>query len=138
MITPCIIDVIVDKKEATIVFEDRNFIAFLDIHPLFPGHTLVAPKTHYETLYDLPENLVQPFFLLIQRMGKAVEAAMGASGSFIAINNTISQSIPHLHVHVVPRNKKDGLKGFFWPRHRYESEAQMLEIQQKIVDKLKS
>ncbi len=114
------------------LFEDDHFIAFLDSHPLFFGHTLLAPKGHYETLYDLPENLVEPLFLLTRRIGKAVELGMDSSGSFIAMNNTVSQSIPHLHVHIVPRNKKDGLKGFFWPRYRYESDEQRQNVQDKI------
>jgi len=133
----CIIDLIVNRKEnASIVFEDEQFIAFLDNRPLFLGHTLLAPKAHYTTLYELPAPLIEPLFLLTQQLGRAVEEAMEASGSFIAMNNTISQSIPHLHIHVVPRNKKDGLKGFFWPRTRYTSEKQMQEVQEKIVSKL--
>ncbi|MBA3537858.1 MAG: HIT family protein [Tatlockia sp.] len=129
----CTIDLIVEKTEnAMIVYENEHFIAFLDNHPLFLGHTLLAPKAHYKTLYDLPENLIQPLFLLTQKIGIAVEEAMESTGSFIAINNTVSQSISHLHVHIVPRNKKDGLKGFFWPRTRYENEKQMREVQTKI------
>lgn len=138
MKTDCIIDLIVDKKEsASVIFEDEQFIAFLANRPLFLGHTLLAPKAHYTTLYELPQDLIAPLFLLTQRLGRAVEEAMEASGSFIAINNTISQSIHHLHVHVVPRNKKDGLKGFFWPRTRYASENQRQAIQEKIASKLK-
>jgi histidine triad (HIT) family protein len=133
MTRDCIFDLIIDKKQqAFIVFEDEQFIAFLDTRPVFLGHTLLVPKTHYVTLYDLPHELITPFFLLTQKIGQAVEEAMGASGSFIAINNTISQSVPHLHVHIVPRNKHDGLKGFFWPRTKYSSEEQMDEIQQRI------
>lgn len=110
----CIIDLIVKKQEkAYIVFEDEQFIAFLDFRPLFPGHTLLSPKEHFQTLYDLPAQLTARFCGLIQLMGKAVEQAMGARGSFIAMNNKVSQSIPHLHAHIVPRNKGDGLKGFF-------------------------
>ena len=133
----CIIDLIVNRKEnASIVFEDEQFIAFLDNRPLFLGHTLLAPKAHYTTLYELPAPLIEPLFLLTQQLGRAVEEAMEASGSFIAMNNTISQSIPHLHIHVVPRNKKDGLKGFFWPRTRYTSEKQMQDVREKIARKL--
>jgi histidine triad (HIT) family protein len=129
----CTIDLIVKKTEkAVIVFENEHFIAFLDKRPLFLGHTLLAPKEHYKTLYELPQELIQPLFLLTQKIGIAVEQAMEASGSFIAINNTVSQSISHLHVHIVPRNKQDGLKGFFWPRTRYENEDQMQEVQKKI------
>ncbi len=133
----CIIDSIVKKNEkAFIIYEDEHFISFLDIHPLFVGHTLLAPKEHYKTLYDLPHTLVSPFFLLTQRIGQAVERSMNASGSFIAINNKISQSIPHLHVHIVPRNKQDGLKGFFWPRTKYDNDEHMLAIQTKISNEL--
>src|SRR2546430_13635618 len=93
--------------------------------PLFSGHTLVLPRQHIETLLDLPPPFVGPFFLEVQRVTAAVTAAMEAEGSFVAENNVVSQSVPHLHVHVVPRRRKDGLRGFFWPRTKYESEAQM-------------
>ncbi len=129
----CIIDLIVEKVEpASIVFENADFIAFLDHHPLFPGHTLLSPKKHIKTVYELPETLIPPFFTLMQRIGKAVEKGMQASGTFIAINNKISQSIPHLHVHIVPRNKGDGLKGFFWPRTRYQNQEHVSHTQEKI------
>ncbi len=137
MAIECVIDLIVAKKEKSfIVFEDEWFIAFLDSRPLFPGHTLLAPKMHITTLYDVPESMAAPLFLLTQRLGKAVEKAMGAAGSFIAMNNTVSQSIPHLHIHIVPRNKHDGLKGFFWPRTHYKDEEQMREVQEKIRHQL--
>lgn len=138
MPTPeCIIDLIIEKKEkAYIVFEDEQFIAFLDHRPLFPGHTLLAPKTHFRTLYDLPDSLVGPLFSLTKTLGTAIEKAMGASGSFIAMNNIVSQSIPHLHVHIVPRNKQDGLKGFFWPRTKYDNEAHFNEVLNKIKSEL--
>lgn len=136
---PCVIDLIIDKKKpAFIVYEDDGFIAFLDHHPLFPGHTLLSPKQHYQTLYDVPNDLLQPLFLLTKRIGVAVERAMGAAGSFVAMNNTVSQSIPHLHVHIVPRNKQDGLKGFFWPRTKYEDEAHMRDTQEKISRELRN
>ncbi|HHF7366103.1 TPA: HIT family protein [Legionella bozemanae] len=137
MTSECIIDLIAAKKEKSfIVFEDENFISFLDSRPLFPGHTLLAPKVHIKTLYDVPDSMVLPLFLLTQRIGKAVEKAMEAAGSFIAMNNTISQSIPHLHIHIVPRNKQDGLKGFFWPRTHYKDEEHMREVQEKIRHQL--
>ncbi|KTD49046.1 Histidine triad (HIT) protein [Legionella rubrilucens] len=129
----CLIELIAAREEdAYIVFEDADFIAFLDHRPLFPGHTLLAPKHHFRTLYEVPKDLVAPLFLLTQQLGRAVEKAMGAAGSFIAMNNTISQSIPHLHVHIVPRNKQDGLKGFFWPRTQYDNAAQALAVRDKI------
>ncbi|MCL9684479.1 HIT family protein [Legionella maioricensis] len=135
----CIIDLIAAKKEkAHIVFEDQLFIAFLDHRPLFPGHTLLAPKNHYKTLYDLPDSMVGSFFILTKKIGTAVEKAMQATGSFIALNNIVSQSIPHLHVHIVPRNKHDGLKGFFWPRTSYQDEKHKLEVQEKIQHYLNS
>ena len=104
----------VAKKElaATVVFEDELTIAFLDHRPLFHGHCLLVPKEHFETLADLPAKLIAPFFENAQLLSRAVEAAMGAQGTFVAMNNRVSQSVPHLHVHIVPRRKGDGLKGF--------------------------
>src|SRR3954453_6838232 len=105
--------------DSLIVYEDAHTLAFLDHRPLFPGHCLLIPKTHYETLTDLPPELVAPLFSAAQKLARAVEKGMGADGSFVAINNRVSQSVPHLHIHVVPRRKKDGLRGFFWPRVPY-------------------
>ncbi|MEA2476806.1 MAG: histidine triad family protein [Actinomycetota bacterium] len=116
-------DVVADPSLVHLVYEDATTIAFLDHRPLFKGHSLVVPKGHVETLGDLPRDRVGPYFEVVQLLGAAVQEAMGAHGSFIALNNKVSQSVPHLHVHVVPRNKKDGLRGFFWPRTRYESES---------------
>ncbi len=110
----CIIDSIVEKKsKAYIIYEDKNFIAFLDHRPVFHGHTLLCPKEHIATFYDLPETMMADFFSLAKKIGRAVEQGMNAEGSFIAINNKVSQSIPHLHLHIIPRKKGDGLKGFF-------------------------
>lgn len=117
---------------ASIVFADDVSIAFLDHRPLFPGHCLLVPKEHYETLNDLPSELVGPFFKNAQLLARAVELALEAEGTFVAMNNRISQSVPHLHVHIVPRKKKDGLKGFFWPRNKYKNEDEMLEVQKLI------
>ena len=111
------------------VFEDDLSIAFLDYKPLFVGHTLLIPKAHYETLDDLPTDLLGPFFSNVQLLARAVEQAMAAEGSFVAINNRVSQSVPHLHVHIVPRRKKDGLRGFFWPRQAHPSEEHMRQAQ---------
>lgn len=116
-----------------VVFEDDLSIAFLDHRPLFIGHTLLIPKTHYETLSDLPPSLVGPFFANVQLLTGAVEKAMSAEGSFVALNNRVSQSVPHLHVHIVPRSKGDGLRGFFWPRGKYRDEQQMQDAQGAIV-----
>jgi histidine triad (HIT) family protein len=115
-----------------VVFEDELSIAFLDYRPLFIGHTLLIPKAHYETLVDLPAASVGPFFTNVQLLASAIEKAMEAEGSFVAINNRVSQSVPHLHVHIVPRRKKDGLRGFFWPRQAHPSEEQMLQAQAAI------
>jgi histidine triad (HIT) family protein len=115
-----------------VVFEDEISIAFLDHRPLFIGHTLLIPKTHYETLADLPHNLLGPFFANVQSLARAVERGIEAEGSFVAINNRVSQSVPHLHVHIVPRRKKDGLRGFFWPRIAHPEEAAMRHAQSAI------
>lgn len=124
--------VVAGTVAARIVFEDEISIAFLDNRPLFPGHCLLVPRAHYETLGELPAELVGPIFLNARLLSRAVEAAMDAQGSFVAINNRVSQSIPHLHVHIVPRRKKDGLKGFFWPRSPYKSESEMEEVERAI------
>jgi len=117
---------------ATIVYEDDDAIAFLDHRPLFPGHSLLVPRAHVETLGDLPIELVAPFFEAAQLLARAVELAMEAEGTFVAMNNRVSQSVPHLHVHVVPRRRKDGLKGFFWPRTKYKSEEEMEAVRKTI------
>jgi len=120
------------ETSATVVFEDDAAIAFLDHRPLFPGHCLLIPREHFETLGDLPKELIAPFFLTAQLLTRAVELALDAEGTFVAMNNRVSQSVPHLHVHIVPRRRKDGLKGFFWPRHKYGSEQEMLMIAENI------
>lgn len=104
------------------MYEDDTAIAFLDTRPLFPGHVLLCPRAHYNTFTDLPGELVGPLFRKGQLIAAAVEATFEAEGTFVAMNNRISQSVPHLHVHIVPRRRGDGLKGFFWPRHKYENE----------------
>jgi len=115
-----------------VVFEDELSLAFLDHRPVFPGHCLLIPKAHFETLTDLPENLIGPFFKNVQLLSRAVESAMEAHGTFVAMNNRVSQSVPHLHTHIVPRRRKDGLKGFFWPRQPYKSEEEAESVQEKI------
>jgi histidine triad (HIT) family protein len=119
-----------------VVFEDEISIAFLDYRPLFVGHTLLIPRAHYETLADLPTDLIGPFFANVQLLARAVEQGMEAEGTFVAINNRVSQSVPHLHVHIVPRRKKDGLRGFFWPRQAHPSEEAMRSPQTAIRDQL--
>ncbi|MFI1973209.1 HIT family protein [Streptomyces cinnamoneus] len=113
---------------AHLVLEDETAVAFLDARPLFPGHVLVVPRRHAETLTDLPAGDLGPFFTRVQRVAGAVERAMDAAGSFVAANNRVSQSVPHFHVHVVPRNRKDGLRGFFWPRTRYGSDEEAAAV----------
>ena len=103
---------------------------------MFPGHTLLIPKLHYETLDDLPADLIASFFKNVQLLARAVERGMNAEGSFVAINNRVSQSVPHLHVHIVPRRKKDGLRGFFWPRQKYTDDAAMQQARRAIENAL--
>jgi histidine triad (HIT) family protein len=121
-----------DPAGAHLVLEDDDFLAFLDRRPLFPGHTLVVPKAHHETLMDLPEALLGPLMSRVRRVARALEAGLDAKGIFVGQNNRVSQSVPHLHVHVVPRRPKDGLKGFFWPRTRYGSEAEMAAVAERL------
>ena len=111
--------IVAGETAADIVHESDDFVAFLDRRPVFKGHTLLVPRDHRETLPDLPGPLRDPFLALAQRLATAMKEALGAQGSFVAVNNTVSQSVPHLHLHVVPRTKGDGLRGFFWPRTRY-------------------
>jgi histidine triad (HIT) family protein len=114
------------------VFDDETSLAFLDHRPLFPGHCLLIPKAHHETLIDLPVALIERFFKDVQLLAGAVEMAMEAQGTFVAMNNRVSQSVPHFHVHVVPRRRKDGLRGFFWPRYPYKSEAEAEAVRESI------
>jgi len=124
--------IVAGEVTARCVFEDEISIAFLDHRPLFPGHSLLIPKQHYQTLADLPADLVGQFFRNAQLLARAIETALEAEGTFVAMNNRISQSVPHLHVHVVPRRRKDGLKGFFWPRSPYLSDTDADAVQAKI------
>ena len=125
-------EIVAGSKPAAVVFEDETSVGFFDQRPVFPGHTLLIPKDHYETLADLPHDLVEPLFTNGQLLARAVEQAMVAEGSFVAINNRVSQTVPHLHVHIVPRRKKDGLRGFFWPRQKYESTEAMEAVAAEI------
>jgi len=120
--------VVAGSEPGHVVLDEPLVVAFLDRRPLFPGHTLVVPRHHVPTLPELPAELLTPYFGALQRVASAVPAAVGAAGTFVAANNVVSQSVPHLHFHVVPRNPKDGLRGFFWPRGRYESEAEMAAV----------
>ena len=121
-------DIVSGEMSAETVFEDDTTMAFLDIRPVFPGHTLLVPKAHVETLGDLPDDAIPPLFAAARMLSRAVPAALGAEGTFVAMNNVVSQSVPHLHVHVVPRRRKDGLRGFFWPRNSYESAEHVEEV----------
>ncbi len=120
------------ETTAHVVLDDAVALAFLDVKPLFHGHVLVVPRAHVVTLPDMGAEDVGPLFARVQRLARAVTAATGAQGCFVAMNNVVSQSVPHLHVHVVPRTKGDGLKGFFWPRTTYASDAAMAETAAKI------
>jgi histidine triad (HIT) family protein len=112
-------------EPSDMVYESDDVVAFLDARPVFPGHTLVVPRRHVLTYLDLPADLIEPFFAAGQQVTAAVTKGMAAQGSFVAMNNVVSQSVAHLHLHVVPRTKGDGLRGFFWPRRKYaEGEAQ--------------
>ncbi|GAA2574574.1 HIT family protein [Actinomadura fulvescens] len=120
-------EIIKGERPAHLVLEAEDAVAFLDTRPLFKGHTLLVPREHHETLTDLPPELVGGFFAHARRLAGLMESVLDAAGSFVAMNNRISQSVPHLHVHVVPRNRKDGLRGFFWPRQKYDSDAEAAE-----------
>ena len=124
--------VIAGVQPAEVVFDDEVAVGFLDHRPVFKGHVLVVPRIHVITLGDLPAELVGPFFTRVQRVAVAVQAALSADGSFVAMNNVVSQSVAHLHVHVVPRRRKDGLRGFFWPRVRYESAEEMAMVAEAV------
>ena len=128
--------IIAGEIPAHFVLDTDDVVAFLDHRPLFPGHTLVLPRDHVETLADLPEARVGPFFRQVQRVEAAVRTAVEAQGSFVAENNVVSQSVAHLHVHVVPRRRKDGLRGFFWPRTKYASDAQAAAVAAGIRERL--
>jgi histidine triad (HIT) family protein len=117
---------------AHVVLDDDVVLAFLDKTPLFPGHVLLVPRAHVVTLPELPREAVGPVFERVQRIAAALPKALGAQGTFVALNNTVSQSVPHLHVHVVPRTKGDGLKGFFWPRKKYAGDDEMAETAARI------
>ena len=118
--------IVAGETDAHVVFEDDDSLAFLDNRPLFPGHSLLIPREHHEAIWDLPEPLVATVFANARLLSVAVRTAMGAEGVFVATNNIVSQSVPHFHVHVVPRRRKDGLRGFFWPRSKYGDDAEAI------------
>jgi histidine triad (HIT) family protein len=125
----CVFCQIVERTlPAEIVYEDQSCLAFLDQRPLFPGHTLLVPRQHVQVLAELPDELLAPLMAGARLLARVMEAGLGADGSFVAANNKISQSVPHLHIHVVPRRAGDGLRGFFWPRQRYASPEEMIRV----------
>ncbi|MEH3067372.1 MAG: HIT family protein [Aeromicrobium erythreum] len=111
--------IVAGDEPAEVVLEDEHVLGFLDVRPVFKGHTLLVPREHVDTLLELPEPMTVPLFSAARRAAAAMSSELGAQGTFVAMNNVVSQSVPHLHVHVVPRTKGDGLRGFFWPRTRY-------------------
>jgi histidine triad (HIT) family protein len=123
---------------ATTVLDEEHVVAFLDVRPVFKGHVLVVPRAHHVTFPDLPAPLVEPLLVAAQRVARAVVDGLGAQGSFVAMNNVVSQSVPHLHVHVVPRTKGDGLRGFFWPRQKYTDDDEREAFGVRIRDALGS
>jgi len=130
---------IVEGREAAVtVYDDSVSIAFLDKRPLFPGHLLLIPRTHSETLTDLPPDSVEPLFLNARLLAAAVEKGLAVDGTLVLINNRVSQSVPHLHIHVIPRRRKDGLRGFLWPRGSYRDEAEMLAVRDAIAAALRT
>jgi histidine triad (HIT) family protein len=128
--------IVTGALDAHIVLDDPRAVAFLDHRPLFPGHTLVVPRDHVVSLPDLPGDELAPFFGAVQRVAAAIPAVLDAVGTFVAANNIVSQSVPHLHFHVVPRRPKDGLRGFFWPRHRYETPEEMADVAERLRRRL--
>lgn len=120
------------EEPGTFVWRDEATVVFLDTHPLFKGHALVVPVAHHETLTDLPEGEVATLYRVVQRTAAAM-ATLGGDGTFVAQNNVVSQSVPHVHVHVVPRRKKDGLRGFFWPRVKYASDEERVEYAARLA-----
>ena len=124
--------IIAGDEPSHVVFEDERTLAFLDNRPLFPGHTLLVPRAHIETLTDLPDEVLPELFSNARLLARVMEEGLDAEGSFVALNNRVSQSVPHLHVHVVPRRRKDGLRGFFWPRHKYESDGEAAAVAEQL------
>jgi histidine triad (HIT) family protein len=133
MSRPCVFcEIVAGDRPAHVVLDDGVALAFLDTRPLFPGHVLLVPRAHVVTLPDLPVDLVGPYFERAQWLARAMEEGLEAAGSFVALNNRISQSVAHLHTHVVPRNPKDGLRGFFWPRTKYADDAEAAAVADRV------
>jgi histidine triad (HIT) family protein len=133
IVTDCTFcDIAAGKFPAHVVLANDLVVGFLDAKPVFKGHVLLVPRRHYVTLADLPGDLLAPYFESVQLVSATLPEVLGAQGSFVAINNIVSQSVPHLHTHVVPRTKGDGLRGFFWPRVRYESDDEAAQYADRI------
>ncbi|MER5643301.1 HIT family protein [Streptosporangium sp. NPDC002524] len=128
--------IVAGERPAHVVLSDEVAVAFLDTRPVFKGHVLVVPPSHVETLADLPVPMIGPFFERVRALSVAVERGLEAAGTFVAMNNRISQSVPHLHTHVVPRNRKDGLRGFFWPRTKYEDPTEAESYARRVREAL--
>lgn len=124
--------IVAGDKPSYVVLDTPELFGFLDTRPVFKGHTLLVPRRHVDTLSDLPDDLLQPLFATTRSLADAVRDALGAQGSFVAMNNVVSQSVPHLHVHVVPRTKGDGLRGFFWPRTKYADDTEATSYAAKL------
>jgi histidine triad (HIT) family protein len=136
---PCpFCEIVAGRVAAHRVFDDAEAVGFLDARPVFKGHVLVVPREHVVTLPDLPAERVGPFFARVQHVAAVMPTALDADGTFVATNNVVSQSVAHLHVHVVPRRRKDGLRGFFWPRQRYESDTEAADYAARIAAALDS
>lgn len=132
---PCLFcRIIAGEFDAALVYSDQDCVAFLDHRPVFKGHTLLVPRQHIPTLVDVPAEELPSLMRTMQLLAGAVETVLGADGTFVAMNNRISQSVPHLHIHIVPRRKGDGLRGFFWPRTKYASAEEAHEYAEKIRD----
>ena len=121
------------EAPAFVVFDTPDVIGFLDIRPVFKGHVLVVPRRHVDTLLDLPDTAAGGLFNQVKRVAAALERGLGAGGSFVAVNNRVSQSVPHLHVHVIPRTRGDGLRGFLWPRHTYADDTEATDYRDRIA-----
>ena len=135
MVTDIVCQIVRGEIEAAVLHRDERVVAFLDHRPVFKGHVLVSPVPHVDTLLELPAELMVPLLSTAQRVARALGAALGAQGTFVAVNNVVSQSVPHLHVHVVPRSKGDGLRGFFWPRQRY-ADGEMAAYAERVRERL--
>ena len=128
--------IVAGEMRAHLVLADGVTVAFLDARPLIKGHVLLLPREHHETLAGLPAGLVEPLFARVRRISAVMPGALGAQGTFVALNNIVSQSVPHLHVHVVPRTRGDGLRGFFWPRQKYAGDEEAAAYARRLRDAL--